>query len=184
MSKAGTALLIVTLFTSRKSCVMKDVCAAATSRCEPTFTKSAYASDFTRQLFQLASVQSKIGTPIVFLVSKMPPASAVRLRVSRGQIPSNHWVTKSCSQHGQQKRTNDLKQIDNSAMSRAIQHCRGSATMIECTLWRRGCNRMCALALLWLDEVSGCFSINNGVHVSQHQSLRIQNSTRHLDSET
>ena len=34
-----------------------------------------------------ASAQSKIGTPIVFLVSRMPSASAVRLQVSRGQIP-------------------------------------------------------------------------------------------------
>ena len=41
---------------------------------------------------------------------------------------------------------------------------------------------MCVLAHLWLDEVKGPDSINVGVDEQLHQSLRIQNSTRALDS--
>ena len=52
----------------------------------PYFAQSADASNFTRHLSQFASVPSKIGTPIVFLVSKMPPASAASVSTtgSRG----------------------------------------------------------------------------------------------------
>ena len=41
---------------------------------------------------------------------------------------------------------------------------------------------MCVVALLWLDGVSRCDRIKNGVHVSLHQSLRTQNSARPFDS--
>ena len=45
----------VTLFASRPSCVMKDVCSAATSRCDPMFTKSAYHGGILK--FSLVPVQ-------------------------------------------------------------------------------------------------------------------------------
>ena len=79
--------------------VTKDVCSAATSRCRPTFAKSAYASNLTRHLSQIASVPSKFGLQW-FLVSRMPPASAVMLQMSCGEIPSNHWITSSFSYEG------------------------------------------------------------------------------------
>ena len=69
------------------------------------------------------------------------------------------------------------QQLCNNKIS--TQHCRGSATMVECPLWRKGCNGMCVLALSWCDEVSAWHSINIGVHA---QSVSAQTKTRHAPS--
>ena len=128
MSQART-VLHVTLFASRFSCVMRDVCSAATSR---------------RLKFQSLTFPVRVGTvedwdSKVFLVSSMPPASAPCCKCLAARFPpttgSNHWMTTNIG-----RRVNH--NIDNSAMSWLPQ------------LWRRGCNLMCVLALLWLDEVS------------------------------
>ena len=52
----------------------------------------------------------------------MPPASVVMLQVSGGQIPSNHWITRSCSSHEQQKKTSQQQQNFNSALSQLRYH--------------------------------------------------------------
>ena len=92
---------------------------------------NAYASIFTRQLSQLASVPSKFGTLMVFLVSGMPPASALMLQVSRGQIPSKHWITRSCSW------SNTEDDESTTTIKCQFSNCRGSATMIANVLWSR-----------------------------------------------
>ena len=60
----------------------------------------------------------------------------------------------------------------------SIQHCHGSATMIECALWRKGCNSVCVFwhccALMKCQDET--ISTMVGGHVSLHQTLRKQNS--------
>ena len=55
--------------------------------------------------FQFGSVPSKFGIPMVFLVSRMPPASADMITRARGQIPSDHWITGSRSFTRQERKT-------------------------------------------------------------------------------
>ena len=48
---------------------------------------------------QFASDRQSFGMPIVFLVSRMPPASAATLQGLEARF-SNHWITSSCSCDG------------------------------------------------------------------------------------
>ena len=85
---------------------------------------------------------------MVFLVSKISPASAFMLQASRGQIPSNHCITTKRGRRLKKQNT----QFSNVNAPLQWLHVRcGEGDAIGCVL-----------ALLWLDEVSGWDSINNG----------------------
>ena len=130
---------------------MKDVWSAATSRCTPMFAKSANASNFTLHSPTVpvdVNTVAKLRTPMVFLVSKNVTCFRCHAASVCGQIPFNHCITSCLALHTSNRGT----RVNNNKIS--TQHCLSSATMIECALWRRGHNRMCFLALLWLDEVS------------------------------
>ena len=93
--KHATAFPLLTPFHSRSSrCIMRDerrLCCSVVQMCSHVCQVRIRLELLFTNFSQLASVPSKIGTPMVFLVSRMPPASAVMLQVSRGQmIPSNH----------------------------------------------------------------------------------------------
>ena len=62
---------------SLPSCLMKDVSSAASSRCAHIPAKVCTRFElFLAQRSQFASIPSNLGMPMVFLVSRMPPASA------------------------------------------------------------------------------------------------------------
>ena len=120
----------------------------------PIFAMSAYVPNFTRQLSQFASEPSNFGIPMVFLVSRMPPASADMTQGLAARFaPTNGSRIPALSLEQQRRTSQAAFSATLQPTQISTQHCRGSATMIESAL-RRGRNGMCVLARLWLDEMS------------------------------
>ena len=185
MSKACTVLLVNRLLSSKPSCLINDDCSVATSRCVSIFTRSAYASNFTLQLFQFASEPSKFGIPVVFLVSKMPPASADMTQGLAARFTPTTGSRIPTLLSEQQKKTSQAAFSATLQPTKiSTQHCRGNPAPSRLRYHVRNCTAMkgtqwnvCVLALSWLDEMSVWHSVNTSAQMQRHQYLGIQNST-------